>query len=160
MLAQNPKRTDFQKHYEEIVAGYNSEKDRATIERTFEALLKLAEAMSTEETRAVREGLDEQSLALFDLLLKPDLSKAEIKRLKKVADGLYKTLRAEISRIQDFASKQATRDEIKVKIKDYLWDDKTGLPESFDPEEVEQKADAVFAHLLISARQESRTQVQ
>ena len=28
---------------------------------------------------------------------------------------------------------------IKVKIKDYLWDEKTGLPESFVPDEVEGK---------------------
>ena len=107
------------------------QKDRATIERTFEELLKLAESLGDEERRAVREGLDEESLALFDLLLKPDLSKKEIARIKKVAEGLYSTLQAEISRIEDFASKQATRDEIKVKIKDYLWDENTGLPESF-----------------------------
>ena len=95
MLVQNPTRTDFQKHYEEIVADYNSEKDRATIERTFEALLKLAASLSEEEKRAVKEGLDEESLALFDLLLKPELSKQDIKRIKKVAEGLYKTLQAE-----------------------------------------------------------------
>ena len=152
MLAQNPKRTDFQKHYEEIVAGYNAEKDRATIEQTFEELLRLAESLGEEEKRAVREGLSEESLALFDLLLKPDLSKKEIARLKKVAEGLYSSLRAEIARIQDFASKQATRDEIKVKIKDYLWDEKTGLPESFGLDEIEEKTNAVFAHLLTSVR--------
>ena len=152
MLALNPKRADFQKHYEDIVAAYNSEKDRATIERTFEELLKLAESLSGEEKRAVREGLDEKSLALFDLLQKPDLSKADIARIKKVAVGLYQTLTDEIARIQDFASKQATRDEIKVCIKDYLWDEKTGLPESFAPEEIDEKTDAVFAHLLTSVR--------
>ena len=153
MLMQNPTRTDFQKHYEEIVAEYNSEKDRATIERTFEALLKLADSLNDEEKRAVKEGLDEESLALFDLLLKPDLSKQEIKRIKQVAEGLYVTLREELARIQDFAAKQSTRDEIKVKIKNYLWDDKTGLPESFDPDEVEEKTDMVFEYLLCANKQ-------
>ena len=152
MLVQNPMRTDFQKHYEEIVAEYNAEKDRVMIEQTFEELLRLAESLGNEEKRAVQEGLDEESLALFDLLLKPDLSKNEIDQIKKVAEGLYSTLRAEISRIQDFASKQATRDEIKVKIKDYLWDEETGLPDSFAPDEVEEKTDVVFAHLLTSVR--------
>jgi hypothetical protein len=33
----------------------------------------------------VREGLDEESLAVFDLLKKPDLSAGEIKRIKAVA---------------------------------------------------------------------------
>lgn len=152
MLMQNPTRTDFQKHYEEIVEEYNSEKDRVTIEATFEALLKLVDALSAEEQRAVKEGLSEESLALFDLLLKPNLSKQEIDHIKKVAEGLYATLKTELARIQDFAVKQGTRDEIKVKIKDFLWDDKTGLPESFAPEEVEDKTEAVFNHLLIAAR--------
>ena len=40
LLARNPLRTDFQQHYEELVAEYNREKDRVTIERTFEELLK------------------------------------------------------------------------------------------------------------------------
>lgn len=152
MLMQNPTRTDFQKHYEEIVHGYNKEKDRVTIEATFEALLKLVDALSVEEQRAVKEGLSEESLALFDLLLKPNLSKQEIDRIKKVAEGLYKTLSDELRRIQDFAAKQGTRDEIKVKIKNFLWDDKTGLPESFAPEDVEEKAEAVFGHLMVASR--------
>ena len=35
MLARNPLRMDFQRKYEEIVADYNREKDRTTIEETF-----------------------------------------------------------------------------------------------------------------------------
>ena len=154
MLMQNPTRTDFQKHYEEIVNDYNNEKDRVTIEATFEALLKLVDELSEEEQRAVKEGLSEESLALFDLLLKPDLSKKEIDRIKKVAEGLYKTIKEELGRIQNFSAKQSTRDEIKVRIKDFLWDDKTGLPESFAPDEVDEKTDAVFRYLMVSARRE------
>ena len=155
MLIQNPTRTDFQKHYEEIVSDYNNEKDRVTIEATFEALLKLVNELSEEEQRAVKEGLSEDSLALFDLLLKPDLSKKEIDRIKKVAEGLYTTVSGELARIQNFTAKQGARDEVKVKIKNYLWDDKTGLPESFGLEEIEEKADVVFTHVLMGAKRES-----
>ena len=35
MLARNPSRMDYQQKYEEIVADYNREQDRATIEETF-----------------------------------------------------------------------------------------------------------------------------
>jgi type I restriction enzyme R subunit len=84
-------------------------------------------------------------------LIKPDLSKQEIERIKKVAEGLYKTLNAEIARIQDFSAKQSTRDEIKIKIKDFLWDEKTGLPESFAPKEIEEKTELVFSHLIFSS---------
>ncbi len=152
MMMQNPTRTDFQKHYEKIVDEYNNEKDRVTIEQTFEALLNLVDELSEEEQRAVKEGLSEESLALFDLLLKPDLTKLEIDKIKKVAEELYKTLSIELQRIQNFAAKQSTRDEIKVKIKDFLWDEKTGLPESFSLEEVDEKTEAVYKHLLVSSR--------
>ena len=155
MLKQNPSRKNFQKYFEKIVKDYNKEKDRVTIETTFEALLKLIGELDEEEKRAVNQGLSEESMALFDLLLKPQLSKKEIDRVKKVAEGLYQTIRKELDRIQDFAAKQSTRDEIKVKIKDFLWDENTGLPESFEPDEVEEKTDTVFVHLLTSVRHQT-----
>ena len=62
LLARNPLRTDFQRHYEEIVAEYNREKDRVTIERTFEELLRFVRELAEEESRAVREGLVEESM--------------------------------------------------------------------------------------------------
>jgi len=33
-----------------------------------------------------------------------------------------------------------------------LWDEKTGLPESFGPDEVDEKTEAIFGHLLISSK--------
>ncbi len=62
LLAQNPLRTNFQQRYEEIVSAYNGEKDRVTIEATFEALLRLVAELDLEATRAIREGLDENRL--------------------------------------------------------------------------------------------------
>jgi type I restriction enzyme R subunit len=99
LLAQNPLRTDFQRHYEGIVADYNREKDRVTIERTFEDLLKLARELDEESARAVREGLDEESLAIFDLLKKETLAPGEIESIKQVARSLLETLKAEKLRI-------------------------------------------------------------
>jgi type I restriction enzyme R subunit len=67
LLQQNPLRANFQRHYEEIIVEYNSEKDRVTIEQTFEELMRLARLLGEEESRAVREGLDEETLAMYDL---------------------------------------------------------------------------------------------
>jgi type I restriction enzyme, R subunit len=155
MLRQNPMRTDFQKHYEELVADYNNEKDAVTIEKTFAALLVLVEELDNEQRRAVREGLTEETQALFDLLMKPNLKKADIKRLKAVAVGLYETLQAQIDEMQDFTATEQTRSDIKVVISNYLWDDQRGLPESYGQPEVEAKADAVFAHMMMQARRAS-----
>ncbi|MBD3610951.1 MAG: type I restriction endonuclease subunit R, partial [Hydrogenovibrio crunogenus] len=79
MLKQNPSRTDFQKRYEEIVDEYNNEKDRVTIEKTFEALMILEGELTEEQERAVRENLDEESLVVFELLRKPDITPKDIK---------------------------------------------------------------------------------
>jgi len=149
LLLQNPLRTDFQQHYEGIVAEYNREKDRVTIEQTFEALLKFVEALSEEETRAVREGLTEESLAIFDLLKKENLSSTDIKRIKSVAIELLKKLKADRLRIENWRERETTRDAVKIAIKNFLWDEETGLPvDSYDENDVVNKTDEVFSHVF------------
>jgi len=148
LLGQNPMRSDFQHHYEEIVAEYNREKDRVTIENTFEALLKFVQGLGEEESRAIREGLDEETLALFDLLKKPDLKATGIKRIKEVAFDLLKTLKAEKLKVDHWRDKESTRDAIRITIHDFLWSDKTGLPvDSYTEDEVNTKAEEVFRHV-------------
>ncbi len=148
MLAQNPLRTDFQQHYENLVAEYNREKDRVTIERTFEALLRFVANLDEEQERAVREGLDEPTLALFDLLKKSELGPAEIKRIKTVAIELHAKLQAELARIRDWQKKEATRDRVKQMIFDFLYSDETGLPTAYSEAEITVKSSLVFGHLL------------
>jgi type I restriction enzyme R subunit len=148
LLAQNPLRTDFQRHYEKIIVDYNLEKDRATIEETFEALVRFVQELDEEESRAVQEGLDEESLAIFDLLMKPDLNVSEIKRIKKVAVDLLNTLKVEKLRVDQWRDKEATRDAVRVAISNFLWSDETGLPiDLYDENDVVQKADDVFRHV-------------
>lgn len=148
LLKQNPLRTDFQRHYEEIVAEYNREKDRVTIEKTFEALFRYEQELDDEERRAVREGLDEESLAVFDLLKKSDLTPSDIKRIKAVAIDLLETLKTEKLRINHWRDKEATRDAVRLAIRDYLWNEATGLPETYSEDEVRDKTEAVFVHVF------------
>jgi type I restriction enzyme R subunit len=148
MMARNPLRADLQRHYEEIVADYNSEKDRVTIENTFAALLKFVQSLDDEETRALREGLDEESLALFDLLLKPGLDKADVQRIKKVSADLLTTLKGEKLKIENWRDKEATRDAVQVTIHDFLWAETTGLPApAYTEDEVEAKTRDVYRHV-------------
>ena len=149
LLQQNPLRTNFQQHYEEIVAEYNREKDRVTIEQTFEALLKLVQELDEEDSRAVREGLDEESLAIFDLLKKRNLSASDIKRIKAVAGGLLEELKSEKLRVDQWRDKEATRDAVRVTIRDFLWSDKTGLPVAlYSEDDVNIRAEDVFRHVF------------
>ena len=147
LLQQNPLRTDFQHYYEAIVAAYNREKDQITIERTFEALLKLALELDEEETRAIREGLDEETLAIFDLLKKPNLNAGEIAHIKKVAVSLLKKLKISKLRVHQWREKEATRAAVWTSIRDFLYSDQTGLPEKYTPEDVETKTEDVFRHI-------------
>ncbi|MBQ8125057.1 MAG: type I restriction endonuclease subunit R [Kiritimatiellae bacterium] len=147
MLARNPLRADFQRRYEGIVAAYNSEKDRQTIEQTFEALLKFIEELSGEEERAVREGLDEESLAIYDLLKKPALSKAETGKVKAVAKSLLDKLKAEKLAVDHWREKQTTRDGVRKAIFDYLFSETTGLPSAYSEGEIGERTDAVYRHV-------------
>ncbi len=148
LLSQNPARTDFQKRFEEIVDGYNKEKDRVTIEQTFEALLIFMDEINEEDSRAVRENLDKESLVLFDLLQKPDLTKKEINRIKTVASSLLKTLKSEKLNIENWREREGTRDAVKQSIYDYLYDDKTGLPvDSYEEGEISLLTDSLFNHI-------------
>ena len=147
LLARNPLRTDFQRRYEEIVAAYNSEKNRLTIEQTFEALLKFIEEMSAEEDRAVREGLDEETLAIYDLLKKPTLSKSETEKVKSVAKELLAALKAEKLKIDHWRDKESTRDGVRRQIYDFLFADATGLPGAYSESEINAKTEAVYRHV-------------
>jgi len=149
LLKQNPLRTDFQQHYEKIVAEYNREKDRVTIEKTFEALMRFVDELSEEDRRAMLEGLDEESLAIFDLLRKEELSPSDINRIKAVSVELLDELKAEKLRVDHWRDKEATRDAVRVAIRDFLWEEGTGLPvDSYDELEVTNKAEDVFVHVF------------
>jgi len=148
LLQQNPLRTNFQQHYEQIVSEYNREKDRVTIEQTFEALFQLDQSFDDEERRAVREGLDEESLAIFDLLRKPNLNAFEIKRIKAVAMQLLERLKEEKLRVDQWRDKESTRDAVRIAIRNFLWSDETGLPvDSYTEADVDVKSEDVFRHI-------------
>ncbi|MGR3914109.1 MAG: type I restriction endonuclease subunit R [Gammaproteobacteria bacterium] len=148
LLEQNPLRANFQQHYEEIIAQYNREKDRATIEQTFAALLELARELSEEERRAAREGLNEETLAVFDLLQKPELSKAQIKKIKSVAAALLAVLKAGQLRAHHWRESENTRDAVRSAIGNFLFADTTGLPDAYSETEVIDKSNAVFRHVM------------
>jgi type I restriction enzyme R subunit len=99
MLARNPTRMDYQRKYEEIVADYNREKDRTTIEETFRRLVELVNSLDEEQKRATREGLREDELALFDLLQKEGIDKATRERVKQASRELLAAIKARLAEL-------------------------------------------------------------
>ena len=126
MLARNPSRMDYQQKYEEIVADYNREKDRVTVEETFRRLTELMYELDAEQKRAVEEGLSEDELALFDLLGKETLGKAERERVKQASRDLLAAIKGRLAELDRFWEKEQTKADVKVFILDKVH---TGLPE-------------------------------
>jgi type I restriction enzyme R subunit len=121
MLARNPQRMDYYKRYQEIIADYNREKDRVTIEETFAKLVDLANSLDAEQRRAVEEGLSEEELALFDLLQKERLSKTERERLKEASRDLLQALQKLLTPLDRWTQKAQTQAEVEVFILDQIY---------------------------------------
>lgn len=130
MLFANPERINYYERYQQIIDDYNSEQDRATIEKTFMDLMDLANSMNQEEQRYVREGFaSDEELSLYDMLFREDLSNNDIKKLKEVAATLLQKIKAKISELDHWTDKQETKAAVDNLIRDTLW---AQLPECYD----------------------------
>ncbi len=123
MLMDNPLRMDYYKKYSEIIADYNREKDRSTVEATFAALMKLAEELDEEQKRAVREGLTEDELSLFDLLFKVPMSKVERERVKQASKHLLAALKEHLATMKQFYKTERTQADVETFIRNKLTED-------------------------------------
>ena len=145
MLAQNPSRINFYEKYQEIIHDYNQEQNRATIEKTFEELMKLSHELTEEEKRYIREGFEnDEQLSMYDVLMKDNLSKEDIKKLKVVAKELLEKIKAQLATMDHPFDKQETRASIIITIRDILWKE---LPESYSDESINYYRDAVYNYV-------------
>ena len=147
MLAQNPSRINFYEKYQQIIHDYNNEQNRVTIEKTFEELMKLSNELTEEEKRYVREGFEnDEQLSMYDVLMKDDLSKDDIKKLKTVAKELLEKIKTLLATMDHPFDKQETKAAIIITIRDILWQE---LPESYSEENITQYRDAVYNYVSL-----------
>jgi type I restriction enzyme, R subunit len=145
MLANNPGRMDFYRKYSEIIADYNREKDRVTIEDTFARLMDLMKSMDEEQKRAVAEGLAEPELAIFDKLKRDDLSKKDRERVKQASKHLLAEVQRIIGTLDRWTEKEQTRAKVESAILDQVH---TLLPTPpFSEGEKQDLAGKVFTHI-------------
>lgn len=121
MLKRNPMRMDYYKRYQEIIADYNREKDRVSIEETFAKLVDLAASLDDEQRRVMEEGLSEEEYALFSLLLRDDLAKADRERVKVASRSLLKEVQALLAPLEQWTQKEQTQAEVETFILDHLF---------------------------------------
>jgi type I restriction enzyme R subunit len=142
LVAANPLRMDFYKKYQEIIADYNREKDRTTIEATFAELVEFAASLDGEQRRAAEEGLSDTELAMFDLLFKPTITKVERERLKQASKALLASVKECVASMKDWMTNSSTQAEVKIRILDTLW---SVLPmPPFDEAETDAVANRIY----------------
>ena len=151
MLRKNPLRMDYYKKYQEIIADYNREKDRITVEETLAKLFDIADSIDAEQRRAIEEGLSESELAMFDLLFKETISKVDRERLKQASRSLLASLRKLLPQMHDWTENTTTQAEVKMFILDSLW---STLPR---PPFTEEETEGVAARIYDYVWQQSKS---
>ena len=141
MIQQNSTRIDFAQKLQEIIDTYNA--GGSSTENYFDELVKFTKKLKEEEERAVREGLTEDELELFDILKKDKMTNEETKKVKLAARSLLDRLLKGKPKvlIQDWYKDTQSQAKVKSAIENVL--DKT-LPESYDKNIFHNKCNNVF----------------
>jgi type I restriction enzyme R subunit len=143
MVELNQTRVNYLERFQQLVDEYNA--GSKNIQLFFNELLELARQLDAEEQRAVRSGLTEEELAVFDLLTQPDpgLSKQEEAEVRKIARHLLETLKRE-KLVLDWRKRQQTRADVLLTIEKLLDD---SLPRAYTPEDYRQRCSTVYQHV-------------
>jgi len=144
MVQQNPLRLEFYEKYKHIIEDYNSGKDLQAVQKAFDELQGFMQELSEEESRAIVEGLDQETLAIFDLLRKPSLSKKDEEEVKRVAVKTLATLKEEKLKIERW--REST--QVAAQVKTIIFDNLQWLPqEAYNDDEVNERTDRVYQHI-------------
>ena len=107
--------------------------------------MNLVKNMNDEEKRYAKEGFSsDEELTLYDMLFRNDLSKEDIKKLKKVAVTLLEKIKAKIAELDHWTDKQETKAEIDNLIRDILWKE---LPESYDELSISSYRQKIYSYV-------------
>ncbi|MBR1368812.1 DEAD/DEAH box helicase [Methanocalculus chunghsingensis] len=143
MVRLNRTRMDYLEQFQKMIEEYNAGK--LSDDEFFHRLVAFTKSLNEEEQRTVSEQLNEEELAIFDLLTKPmiELSAAERKRVKATARKLLATLKEE-KLVLDWRKRQQTLSDVRRTINTMLDE---CLPEVYTTELYEEKTTAVFQHV-------------
>lgn len=151
MLNRNCTRNKFSQRYKSIIDRYNA--GGSENEDYYEQLLQLIEDLKKEESRAETEGLTEEELEMYDLLIAgKKLTKAEEQKVKLAAKNLFKKLSENKKSllVVDWYKDDMPREKVKDAITTSLDAD---LPESYDKESFQAKISLLLNHFMDMAIQ-------
>lgn len=145
MLRTNPLMMDYYRRYQEIIADYNREKDRTTVEQTVTALVALAGNLDDEQRRAVEEGLSPQEMAIFDLLKSDKLTKKDREKVKQASQSLLLSIRVLLAPMEHWTRNAQTQAEVETSILDWLFETLPRPP--FSDDETNALAGRLYEHV-------------
>lgn len=151
MIKKNCTRLKFSERFKRIIDSYNA--GGTENEEFYEQLVKLLEEMREEDKRANTEGLTEEELEIYDLLIAgKKLTQAEEQKVKLSAKNLYKKLVDNRSRllVVDWYKDEQPCAKLKYEVELSLNDN---LPESYDKEAFDSKVSLLMNHFVDMAVQ-------
>lgn len=122
MVQRNKKRAKFMERLKSLLDDYN--RGAHDVDQLLEDLVQLAKDLTFEEARAAKEGLTEEELAIFDLLVKENLNPDETEKVRKTSKEVFTKLRERL--VPDWREFEPRRAAIRKIILDVLYGD---LPE-------------------------------
>lgn len=151
MLNKNCTRSKFSERYKRIIDSYNA--GGTENEDYYEQLVQLVEELKQENERANTEGLSEEELEIFDLLvIGKKLTQTEEQKVKLSAKNLFKKLsenKADLLVVDWYKDEQPLA-KVKSAIESSLDSD---LPESYDRISFVSKIDLLMNHFIDMAVQ-------
>ena len=119
MVGRNKKRINYQEEFQRMIDEYNQ--GSANQEIHYYKLLQFMKKLGEEDQRHIKEGLTEEELALYDIVLLPNikLSPDEKERIKKIVSKILTTLKKDKLR-SDWHTKQQTSAQVRNVIRDEL----------------------------------------
>ena len=151
MLNRNCTRQRFSQRFRNIIDRYNA--GGSENEDYYEQLLQLIEDLKKEDKRPEAEGLTEEELEIFDLLIAgKKLTKDEEQKVKLSAKNLFKKLTEEKKEllVVDWYKDEQPRARVKTAIEKSLDAD---LPVSYDKETFAAKIQLLLTHFIDMAVQ-------
>lgn len=122
LVDQNPLRIDFYERYQQIIEDYNQGKEYRSIKEIFDELVVLLSDLSEEEQRAKRENLDEDELAVFDMLVSnKKISDKDRVKVKEVARELLRRLKKKEFLVSRWTEKIQTSAAVQKVVDDLLF---------------------------------------
>lgn len=146
MINKNCTRIKFSERFKSIIDRYNA--GGSENEDYYEQLLQLMEELKVENSRPAMEGLTEEELEIYDLLIKGrKLTKSEEQKVKLAAKHLFQKLTKERKKlfIIDWYKEEQSKEKVREAISSTLDEE---LPLSYDKEIFNAKANLILSLLI------------